>query len=125
MRHPALELAGCWVELGLSVRQRSLGELLQIDITWDWEVSGCPMSLSQLSHLRASGLTPGQSTKTLSATGFLESHVLCPDGLNSTVPSQGCLLEVAPTVETGQNVHPKDEGGGEEPLTTESSLRVA
>ena len=38
------------------------------DITWRWEVSGGPKSRSQLSHLRGSGLTPGWSTKTLSAT---------------------------------------------------------
>ena len=66
---PALELAGCWVELGLSIeRLRSLGELSLIDITWGREVSGGAMSWTWLSHLRDSGLTPDQSTKTLSAT---------------------------------------------------------
>ena len=39
-----------------------------LDIMWDWEVSGGPMSCTWLSHLRGSGLTPRQSTKTLSAT---------------------------------------------------------
>ena len=35
MGSPSLELAGYWVELGLLVlRQRSLGELLQIDNMW-------------------------------------------------------------------------------------------
>ena len=56
-----------WV---LALRQRSLGELLPIDITWGWEVSGGPMSWTLLSHLRGSGLTPVWSTKTLSATGL-------------------------------------------------------
>ena len=32
-----------------------------------WEVSGDPMSWTQLSHLRGSGLTPGRGTKTLTA----------------------------------------------------------
>ena len=50
------------------LRQRSLGALWPIDITWGQEVSGGPMSSTQLSHLGGSGLTPGQSTKTLSAT---------------------------------------------------------
>ena len=68
---PALELAGHWVELAsqcLALRQTSLGELSLIDITWGWEVSGGPVSWTLLSHLRGSGLTPSQSTKTLSAT---------------------------------------------------------
>ena len=41
---------------------------MPIDITWGWEVFGGPMFWTQLSHLRVSGLIPGQSTKTLSAT---------------------------------------------------------
>ena len=44
MGHPALELAGCWVDLGVSVEKRSLGELLPIDITWAREVSDGPLS---------------------------------------------------------------------------------
>ena len=44
---------------------------LPIDITWGWEVSGGPMFWTQLSHLRGSGLTPGWSTKTPSATRLL------------------------------------------------------
>ena len=35
---------------------------------WGREVSGGPMSWTRLSHLRGSGLTPGRSFKTLSAT---------------------------------------------------------
>ena len=54
-----------WV---LALRWRSLEELLPNDSTWGWEVSGGPMFWTWLSHLRGSGLTPGQSTKTLSAT---------------------------------------------------------
>ena len=68
MGHPALELADHWVELVFLLKQRSLGELLPIDIMWDWEVSGRPTSWTQLSHLGGSGLTPGQSTETLTAT---------------------------------------------------------
>ena len=47
----------------------------------------------------------------------------CPGGLSTTVLSQDCLREVAPTVGTGQNAPPKD-GEIEESLITESSLRV-
>ena len=54
----------------LALRWRSLGELLPFDITWSQEVSGGPMSWIRLSQLRGTGLTPGQSTKTLSATGL-------------------------------------------------------
>ena len=52
----------------LVLRRRSLGELLPIVITWGQEVSGGPVFWTQLSHLRGSDLTLGQSTKTLSAT---------------------------------------------------------
>ena len=48
------------------LRWRSQGELLTIDITCGWEVSGGPVSRPQLSHLRGSSLTPGQSTETVS-----------------------------------------------------------
>ena len=54
-----------WV---LALKWRSLGDLSVFDIMWCWEVSGGPMSWTRLSHLRGTGLTPGQSTKTLSAT---------------------------------------------------------
>ena len=40
MGPPALDLAGRWVELGLNMRWRSLGELSLIDIMWDRDVSG-------------------------------------------------------------------------------------
>ena len=60
-----LTVGWSWV---LALRWGSLGDLLLIDIMCDWEVSGGPMSWTRLSHLRGSGLTPGQSTKTLSAT---------------------------------------------------------
>ena len=69
-----LAVGGIWV---LALRWRSLGELSLIDITWVHEVSGGPMSWTRLSHLRGSGLTLGQSTKTLSATRlweFRQSH---------------------------------------------------
>ena len=49
------------------LRWRTLGELSLIDITWGREVSGGPVSWTWLSHLRGSGLTPGQNTKALSA----------------------------------------------------------
>ena len=60
-----LAIGGSWV---LPLRWRSLGELSLIDTMWGREVSGRPMSWSPLFHLRGSGLTPGWSTKTLSAT---------------------------------------------------------
>ena len=59
-----------WV---LALRRRALGELSPIDITRGREVSGGQMSWTRLSHLIGSGLTPGQSTKTLSAT-WLSFH---------------------------------------------------
>lgn len=34
---------------------------------------------------------------------YLKTGILFPDDLNTTVVSQGCLLEVTPNVETGQN----------------------
>ncbi|XP_029082935.1 RAC-gamma serine/threonine-protein kinase isoform X2 [Monodon monoceros] len=68
MGPPALELAGRWWSWVLVLRRRSLGELSPIDITWGWEVSGGPMSWTQPSHLRGSGLTPGRRTKTPPAT---------------------------------------------------------
>ena len=57
-----------WV---LALRQRSLRELSPFDIMWSQEVSGVPMPWTRLSHLRCTGLTPGRSTKTLSATRLL------------------------------------------------------
>ena len=45
-----------------------LGDPSPFDITWSQEVSGGPMSCSRLSHLRGTGLTPGQITMTLTAT---------------------------------------------------------
>ena len=59
--------------LVFALRCRSLGELSLIDITWCREVSGGPMSWTQLFHLRGSALTPSRSTKTLSATWLLGS----------------------------------------------------
>ena len=44
----------------LVLRWRCLGELLPFNILWNWEVSGGPMSSTWLSHLRGTGLTPGQ-----------------------------------------------------------------
>ena len=75
MECPVLESAGHWVELGLSIETEISGGLLADDITWGWGVSGGPMSWTYLSHLRGSGLAPGQSTKTLSATR-VEIHLL-------------------------------------------------
>ena len=68
--HWASSTGACWPlgGAGLMLRWRSLGELSLIDITRCWEVSGSPVSLTRLSHLRGSGLIPGQNTKTLSAT---------------------------------------------------------
>ena len=68
MGHAALVIAGCWVDLGLVLRHRSLGELLLMDITWDWDGSGGLISWSWPSHLGGLGPTPGWNTKTLSAT---------------------------------------------------------
>ena len=56
---PALDLAGCWVELGLNVETKISGELPPVDIMLSWEVSGGPMSWIRLSHLGVSGPTPG------------------------------------------------------------------
>ena len=64
-----------WV---LTLRRRSLGELSLMDITWDREVSGSPVSWTWLSHLRGSGLTPGLSNKTVSATWLWEVWGLLP-----------------------------------------------
>ena len=50
------------------LRRRLLGELLPINITWDWEFSGGPMFWTRLSHLRGSGPTPVWSYKTPQAT---------------------------------------------------------
>ena len=68
MGRPALELAGHWVELGLSAETKISGRALIDDITWAQEVSGSPISWTQPSHLGGSGLTPSRSTKTLPAT---------------------------------------------------------
>ena len=43
MGHPALEIAGRWVELGLSVETKISGRASLIDIMWGWEVSGGPV----------------------------------------------------------------------------------
>ena len=67
-----------WV---LALRWRSLGELSPFDITWSQEVSGGSMSCTWLSHLRATGLTPGQSTKTLSTTRLQTPERHTPGGL--------------------------------------------
>ena len=76
-----------WV---LVLRWRSLGELSLIDIMWGQEVSGGPVSWTQLSHFRGWGLTPGWSIKTLSAT-WLE----CLDSRRSwpAVSLLRCTLE--------------------------------
>ena len=65
---PALELAGRCGELGLSIEMEISRRAFAYDIMWSGEVSDGPMSSTQLSHLRSSGLTPDRSTKTLSAT---------------------------------------------------------
>ena len=62
------------MELGLSVEMEISGRPLVIDIMWGWEVLGDSMSSTRLSHLRGSGLTPGQSTENVSAT----QQQLCP-----------------------------------------------
>ena len=56
------------MELGLAIEMEISGSFLPFDIMWSWEVSGGPMSWTRQSHLRATGLTPSQSTKTLSST---------------------------------------------------------
>ena len=62
----------CWSlsGVGLSVEMEISGKLLTFDITWSWEVSGGPMSSTQLSHLRGTSEAQilSQSTKTFSAT---------------------------------------------------------
>ena len=45
------------------------------------------------------------------------SPVYCPDGLNTTVLSQGCLREIAPTLGSGQNAPPTDEEIEESPFS--------
>ena len=68
--HRVSSTGACWSWRWVWVlRWRSLWELSLIDITWGREVSGDPMSWTWLSNLRGSGLTAGQSTKTLTATG--------------------------------------------------------
>lgn len=45
------------------------------------------------------------------------SRVYCPDGLNSTSLSQGCVLENSSlSGNSGQNIYSKDRGGSEEHL---------
>ena len=45
------------------------------------------------------------------------SHVYHPDGLNSALLSQGCVLENGfGCGNSGRNVHSKDRRGGEGPL---------
>ena len=42
----------------------------------------------------------------------------CPDGLNDTLLSQGCVLDKAPSMGTGwgtQNAYPKDRGAADCP----------
>ena len=88
-----LSVGSSWV---LALRCRSLGELSPIDIMWSREVCGAPMSWTQLSHLRGSGLTVGWSTTILSATRlspdrFLESSSLkCSEVLIKEVGVAGC-----------------------------------
>ena len=54
-------------------------------------------------------------------TGF--SHVHCPDGLNSTLLPQGCILENSSSCRnSGWNIYSKDRGGGEELLTAQAQL---
>ena len=66
VQHWSLPAAGwSWV---LLLRWRTLGKLSPIDMMWAWKVSGGLMSWTQFSHLRGSGLTHGQSTKTLPVT---------------------------------------------------------
>ena len=66
--------------------------------------------------------SPHSSTRTLKVyiedfTGF--SHVCCPDGLNNTWLSEGCVLENSSACgNCGQNVYSKDRGGAEESLIT-------
>ena len=60
----ALEPAGSWVELGLVVGWRPLGELSLIDIPCGQEFSDVPASWIQSSHPRVSDPTPGLGTKT-------------------------------------------------------------
>ena len=65
---PALELVGRWWSRELVLRRRPLGALSPINIAWGQEFSGGLTSWTLLSHLRGSGLTLGQGTKTLQAT---------------------------------------------------------
>ena len=120
-----LVVAWSWVFM---LRWRSLGELLLLDITWGWEVSGGPMSWTRLSHLRGSGLTPGQSTKSLSATWSLfrrqgwalretEDVEVCGWSLHSKVlsssadfPANRSLASVSLSASAGGS--PAEAGGG-------------
>ena len=43
------------------------------------------------------------------------SHEYHPHGLNNTLLAQGCVLEVAPSVNGGPNMHSKDRRVDEEP----------
>lgn len=51
-------------------------------------------------------------------TGF--SHVYSPDGLNSTLLSQSCILELAPSE---RSIHSEDREGGEEPPIAQVQLK--
>lgn len=50
------------------------------------------------------------------------SHTQNPDGLNTILHSQGCPLEMAPSLRKEQNIHFKDRGGREETLTAQVHL---
>ena len=85
-----LAVGWSWV---LVLRWKSLGELSLIDITWGQEVSDGPMSWTRLSHLRGSGLTPGQCTKTPSATRLL-TNMRNMSSLNCWTRLRCCLWSV-------------------------------
>lgn len=51
-------------------------------------------------------------------TGF--SHIYSPDGLNSTLLSQSCILELAPSE---WSIHSEDREGGEEPPIAQVQLK--
>ena len=64
---PMLGSADSWVELGLGFSWRPLLEVSSINILSDQEFSGGPVSWTQCSHHRGSGLTSGWGTKTSQA----------------------------------------------------------
>ena len=102
--HGTSSTGACWplVELGLSIEMVVSGRALA-----NWYFVGLgglscgPTSWTRLSHLQGSGLTPGQSTKTLSAT-----QLACILGQGCRhIHCALCMSPVCPSSERSRHRH--------------------